>query len=144
MAYRQLILKNLRLSVMANSAAFAYSTTITGTYTLLSSDASPTPLDVFAGAAGAVVAFMVAEGLALLFLSDQPDNDSTSTRLLGRMLNLFSVGCALGSAYLIGLWHAGPARWFLATLVASLVFVVLEGLELAVAEAREEEGGGNG
>ncbi|MEX6506772.1 hypothetical protein [Jiella sp. M17.18] len=138
MRHSQLILKNLRLSVMDNSTAFAFSTTITGSFALLNGRAPASVPEIFAGAAGGVVAFMVAEWLALIFLRDQPDNDSASTRLLGRMLNLISVGCALGTTYLVGRFLAGPLAWFLAAFASSLIFIVLEGLELAAAEAREE------
>ncbi|MCB8839656.1 hypothetical protein [Aurantimonas sp. VKM B-3413] len=97
MRHSQLILKNLRLCVMDNSTAFAFSTTITGSFALLNAKAPAGVPEIFAGAAGAAAAFMVAEWLALLFLRDQPDNESTGTRLLCRMLNFVSVGCALAA-----------------------------------------------
>ena len=137
MTYRRLVLKNLRLSVMDNSSAYAYSATITGIYALLASIAQPGPLEIFAGATGAVLAFMTAEYVALMLLPDRLD-ESDSVRLLGRMLNLISVGCAMGVGYLCGIWLSGPLGWLAAGFAGSLIFVVLEGLELAVAEAREK------
>ena len=134
-----LILKNLRLSVMDNSSAFAFSTTITGSFALLNLVAPASAVRIFAGAAGTVLAFMVAEWLALLFLRHQPDDESTSTRLFGRMMNFVSVGLALGVTYLIGHWLSGTISWFVAGLLSSLVFILIEGLELAVAEAREAD-----
>ena len=82
---------------------------------------------------------MVAEWLALLFLRPQPDDESTRIRLFGRMLNFVSVGLALGVTTLIGHWLSGTTSWFVAGLLSSLVFILIEGLELAVAEAREAD-----
>ena len=59
-------------------------------------------------------------------------------KLLGRMLNFVSVGCGMGAAYGCGLVFSAPWSWGLAGFSSALVFIVLEGLELAVAEAREE------
>lgn len=134
MRLKRLLLKNLRLSVMDNSSAYAFSITITGAYALLATIAQPGPLEIFAGAGGAVAAFMVAELLALLLLPKDPQR-SDNVKLLGRMLNLVSVGCAMGGAYLCGLLLSGPIAWLAAGFVASLVFVGLEGLELALADA---------
>jgi hypothetical protein len=136
---KRLLLKNLRLSVMDNSSAYAFSITITGTYALVATIAPPGPIDIFAGAAGAVAAFMLAELLTLLLLREEPQR-SDAVKLLGRMLNLLSVGCAMGAAYLCGLLLAGPWSWLVAEFAASLIFIVLEGMELAVAEARETGG----
>lgn len=134
----QLILKNLRLSVMDNSTAFAFSTAITGSFALLNVAAPASAPDIFAGAIGAVAAFMLSEWLALVFLRAQPEDESDGTRLLGRMLNFISVGCALGTTYLVGQWLSGPTAWFLGAFSSSLIFIVLEGLELAAAELREK------
>ncbi|MEH6717314.1 MAG: hypothetical protein V7704_00420 [Aurantimonas endophytica] len=137
MTAKRLLLKNLRLSVMDNSSAYAFSITITGTYALLATIAAPGPLEIFAGAGGAVCAFMVAELLTLLLLREDPQRSDT-VKLLGRMLNLLSVGCAMGAAYLCGLLMDGPLGWLVAGFVASLIFILLEGLELALAEAKEK------
>ncbi|NDV85233.1 hypothetical protein GTW51_00795 [Aurantimonas aggregata] len=137
MTAKRLLLKNLRLSVMDNSSAYAFSITITGTYALLATIAAPGPLEIFAGAGGAVCAFMVAELLTLLLLREDPQRSDT-VKLLGRMLNLLSVGCATGAAYLCGLLLDGPFGWLVAGFTASLIFILLEGLELALAEAKEK------
>ena len=137
MRAKRLLLKNLRLSVMDNASAYAFSITITGCYALLTTIAQPDPLDIFLAAAGAVAAFAVAELLTLLLLREELQ-ESDSVKLLGRMLNFLSVGCAMGAAYLCGLLLTGPLSWLTAGFVSALIFIFLEGLELAVAEARED------
>ncbi|ORE85633.1 hypothetical protein ATO4_26382 [Aurantimonas sp. 22II-16-19i] len=137
MRAKRLLLKNLRLSVMDNASAYAFSITITGSYALLTTIAQPGPLDIFLAAAGAVAAFAVAELLTFLLLREDPQ-ESDSVKLLGRMLNFLSVGCAMGAAYLCGLLLPDPLSWLAAGFVSALIFIFLEGLELAVAEARED------
>jgi hypothetical protein len=49
------------------------------------------------------------------------------------------VGFAIGAAYLCGLLLHGVLSWLAAGFVSGLVFIFLEGLELAIADASEEE-----
>ncbi|WP_146010383.1 hypothetical protein [Acidimangrovimonas sediminis] len=129
------LLKNFRVSVKDNTSAYGYSIAITGiTSMMTATGGKATPADLFAGAAGAVCAYILVELAALLLRRQSPRDDGERTRLLARMLNLVSVGAALAVAYLIGRLMSGWSAWLTAGFVGTAAFVLLEGIELYIAD----------
>ena len=129
------LLKNFRVSIKDNTSAYGYSIAITGITSMMNSaNGKATPVDLVAGAGGAVFSYMLVELLAVTFLRKMSDDDGVQTRLLARMLSLLSVGGALGCAFVIAKLMTGWQAWFLAGFVGTTAFVVLEGVELYIAD----------
>ena len=130
------IRKSLSISLKDNSSAFGYSITITGAYAVLESFApgSPDLLEIFVGAGGATLAFIVVE-VALHFLGrDLASSDTEQTRIAARMLAFVSIGCGMGIATLCGWLLHGAVAWFAAGFLATTLFVLLDALQLALVE----------
>lgn len=134
------LVKNVRLSVQENSSPYGFSVMITGTYALLSTRFRPEPLDVVAGAAGAASAFMLAELLALTILKRDAEINSQTTRLLGRLLSFLSIGSGIGVAYLCAVHIGGALGWLAAGAAGSFVYLLLDGVALAIADYRANDG----
>ncbi len=129
------LLKNLRVSIKDNTSAYGYSIAITGITAMMNSAGGrATPVDLVAEAGGAVSFYMLVELLAVTFLRKIRDDDGLQTRLLARMLNLLSVGGALGCAFVIAKLMSGWHAWFMAGFAGTAAFVLLEGIELYIAD----------
>jgi hypothetical protein len=128
------------ISLRDNTSAYGYSVTITGSYAILNclDKGSSTLREIFAAALGAVVAFTLIQGLGLRFLQSLDEVASNRTRLIARMMDLASVGAAMGAALACGLYLSGPSAWFAATFFASCVFVFMDALELDWVERKVE------
>jgi hypothetical protein len=61
-------------------------------------------------------------------LEDQPSN----VKSLAGALSFFSVGLALGVAYVVGILIQGTAAWPVSAFLTTIVYVAAVGLELAV------------
>jgi hypothetical protein len=62
-------------------------------------------------------------------LEDQPSN----VKSLAGALSFFSVGLALGAAYVVGIVIQGTSAWPVSAFSTTIVYVFAVGLELAVA-----------
>ena len=58
--------------------------------------------------------------------------------MLGTAANLLSVAISLALVYGIGLWLTEPYAWGVAPLGASVMYVLVEGGELAIAEGVQQ------
>ncbi|MEW5422515.1 hypothetical protein [Amorphus sp. 3PC139-8] len=133
------LIRNMRLSVEENSSPYGFSVMITGSYALLNTLSPPDLVEVLAGSFGAASAFVLAEVAALTFLEGPATNDSQKTRLLGRLLSFISIGCGMSTAYLCGLLINGPLGWLLAGAASAFVYLLLDGLQLTVADYRARD-----
>ncbi len=140
----RLLLHGLNASVKGNAKAFGYSITITATFGAVSAvERSPTLVDVVAFALAAVAAFSVLDLLdAYVVRSADRTSETVQGQLLGTATDLLAVGAAIGVAIGVGrLVHGHPA-WWAAPFVATVVYVLVQSVELAV--GREAEGDGEG
>ncbi len=62
-------------------------------------------------------------------LEDQPSN----VKALAGALSFFSVGLALGVAYVVGILIQGTAAWPVSAFLTTIVYVAAVGVELAFA-----------
>jgi hypothetical protein len=117
-----------------NVTAYGYSVSITAAFALLQTSRSDTGvLEIFVFAAGAVVAFAVIACLASGFFQEELEDQPSNVKSLAGALSFFSVGLALGVAYVVGILIEGWAAWLVSAFSTTLVYIAAVGLELAVA-----------
>jgi hypothetical protein len=117
-----------------NVTAYGYSVTITAAFALLQTSRSDTgTAQIFAFAAGAVVAFAAIAALVSGFFQEELEDQPSNVKSLAGALSFFSVGLALGVAYVVGILLQGLAAWPVSAFLTTVVYVTSVGLELAVA-----------
>jgi hypothetical protein len=117
-----------------NVTAYGYSVSITAAFAILQTSRSDTGVfEIFVFAAGAVVAFALIAGLASGFFREELEDQPSNVKALAGALSIFSVGLALGVAYVVGLLLEGWAAWSVSAFSTTIVYIVGVGLELAVA-----------
>jgi hypothetical protein len=117
-----------------NVTAYGYSISITAAFAILQTSRSDTGiLEIFVFAAGGVVAFAIIAALASGFFREELEDQPSNVKSLAGALSFFSVGLALGVAYLVGILLKGLAAWPVSAFLTTLVYVSAVGIELAVA-----------
>ena len=117
-----------------NVTAYGYSISITAAFAILQTSRSDTGiLEIFVFAAGGVVAFAIIAALASGFFREELEDQPSNVKSLAGALSFFSVGLALGVAYLVGILLEGLAAWPVSAFLTTLVYVSAVGIELAVA-----------
>jgi hypothetical protein len=87
-----------------NVTACGYSVSITAAFAFLQTSRSDTGVsEIFVFAAGAVVAFAVIACLASGFFREELEDQPSNVKSLAGALSFFSVGLALGVAYVVGI-----------------------------------------
>jgi hypothetical protein len=127
-------------SARENAGAFAFSIMITSVFGVVSAlERRPAAGDVFLFAAGGVLGFVAVAWLGQLV--DDPEAEAERTRilLLASALSLFSVLGAVGAGALVAWLGQGWYVWLVAPLAGCTAFLLLNGLEFAVAQRGEEE-----
>jgi hypothetical protein len=127
--------RGLLTSIRVNAAAYGYSVMITSSYGVLNSLlGSPSLLYILLFGLGATAAFLAVETASARGLRDRERGERAEVVALGSAMNVLSVGGGIGLAALAAVafapWLAWPAGSFLAT----LVYLLLAGVELATAE----------
>ena len=116
-----------------NVTAYGYSVSITAAFALLQTSRSDTgALEIFAFAAGAVVAFAIIGALASGFFQEELEDQPSNVKALAGALSILSVGLALGVAYVVGILMQGIAGWPVSAFLTTVVYVASVGLELAI------------
>ena len=93
-----------------NVTAYGYSVSITAAFALLQTSRTDTGvLEIFAFAVGAVIAFALIAGLASGFFEEELEDQSSNVKALAGALWFFSVGLALGVAYIVRILIQGTA-----------------------------------
>jgi len=136
----------LSRALHGNATAFGYSVTITASFGAVQLDrGQPHYVDLLLYGLGAVTAFSALEGAVTKGFRGALAVGSDQVISLGTALAFVSVGLAITAAHGVASALHGPVAWFAAALVASLVFVLAESVELVLAqwvqERREEPTG---
>jgi hypothetical protein len=98
-----------------NVTAYGYSVSITAAFAPLQTSRSDTGvLEIFVFAAGAVVAFALIAAVASGFFREELEDQPSNVKSLAGALSFFSVGLALGVAYVVGILIQGWQRGQLA------------------------------
>ncbi|HZG62966.1 MAG TPA: hypothetical protein VEY13_05565 [Rubrobacteraceae bacterium] len=117
-----------------NVTAYGYSVSITAAFALLQTSRTDTGvLEIFPFAVGAVIAFALIAGLASGFFEEELEDQSSNVKALAGALSFFSVGLALGVAYIVGILIQGTAAWPVSAFLTTIVYVAAVGVELTVA-----------
>ncbi len=117
-----------------NVTAYGYSVSITAAFALLQTSRSDTGvLEIFVFATGAVIAFALIAAVASGFFQEELEDQPSNVKSLAGALSFFSVGLALGVAYVVGIVIQGTVAWSISAFSTTIVYVFAVGLELAVA-----------
>src|SRR5918997_4114505 len=117
-----------------NVTAYGYSVSITAAFALLQTSRSDTAvLEIFVFATGAVIAFALIAAAASGFFQEELEDQPSNVKSLAGALSFFSVGLALGVAYVVGILIQGTAAWPVSAFLTTVVYVASVGIELAVA-----------
>jgi hypothetical protein len=130
----------LRAAVRLNAQAFAFSIMITSSYGVVSaSEQSPDVAEVYAFMAGAVLGFVAVLAAASRgFRRAGMEAEKTKVLVAAAALSIGSTAVGLGAATLVTVLLSGLLAWGLAPFAASAAFLVVLGLEFALAEEIED------
>jgi hypothetical protein len=87
----------------------------------------------FVFAVGAVIAFALIAGVASGFFQEELEDQPSNVKALAGALSFFSVGLALGVAYVVGILIQGTLAWPVSAFSTTIVYVAAVGVELALA-----------
>ena len=137
-------LHGLHHSARENVSACGYSVTITASFGLLAAImGSPSVLEVFVFAGGAILAVASVEAVASRGFRHRLEEEPSRVQALGGSISFFSVGFALLAVLLVGQVVGGFIAWPLGSFLATLVFLSIFALGLGLAELlggrREDE-----
>ena len=79
------------------------------------------------------MAFAVIAAVASGFFREELEDQHSNVKSLAGALSFFSVGLALGVAYLVGIVIEGRWAWPVSAFLTTIVYIVAVGVELAVA-----------
>lgn len=131
--------RGIQRSVRNNASAFAYSVMITTTFGVVSRvSRAPRVFELFLFATGAAAGFIVLEAAASRFFRDRLHPERSEVVMLGSALALVSVNAAVGTALLVARLTGEWVVWLVAPFAATVVYVLISGLELALARRAEE------
>ena len=117
-----------------NVTAYGYSVSITAAFALLQTSRTDTGvLEIFVFAVGAVIAFALIAGVASGLFQEELEDQPSNVKALAGALSFFSVGLALGVAYVVGILIPGTLAWPVSAFLTTIVYVAAVGIELAVA-----------
>lgn len=139
------LIRGMRTSVRNNSAAYGYSVTITATFGAVTAlTRKPNVPDIFLFLGGAAAAFTLVELLASKGFKVTDHSEPEEVILVAASFNVFSIasGVAGGclAAWLLSRWIA----WLIGPFAATVVYLFVVGVELAVAERAERRNGSPG
>jgi hypothetical protein len=135
--------RGLQASVRNNYTAYGYSIMITATFGVLASrESTPKVGEIFVFLAGAVAAFVAIELIVSRGLQRAPRGEPAKVAALGAAFSLGSVAAGVGAAALISLGLDGLLAWSTGGFVASGAYVLMAGVEIAVAEMLEGDNSG--
>lgn len=134
-SFRARYSRGIRTSIRNNGPAYGYSVTITATFGVMSVPlGTPRVGEVFLFLGGAVAAVLLVESVVSHGFRQRLRGAPAEVVALGSAIGVASAAGAVGIAALTAeLVHSGVA-WALGSLLATIVFLLIAGVELALAE----------
>ena len=121
-------------AIRNNVTAYGYSVSISAAFALLQTARNDIGVvEIFAFAIGAVIAFALVAAVTSGFFQEGLEDQPSSVKALAGAFSFFSIGLALGVAYVVGILIPGTAAWVLSAFLTTIVYIVAVGVELAVA-----------
>jgi len=138
--------EGLRTSIRNNAPAYGFSIMITATFGVATAlVGTPRPWEVFLYATGALVAFVCVESVATFgFRAESTEGDRTEMLFLAAALNSISVLGGVGAGAFVPWLLTGWPAWLCSSLLATVVFLLLNGIEFTLAAEEEEDGASRG
>ncbi len=134
-------MRGLQASVRNNATAYGFSVMITGTAAILVSQlGSPTVGQIFMLGMGAVAGFVAIDGAATRGFRERTRGEPADVVVVGSAMGFFSVGLGLGAAALTAEALDGDAAWPVGGFVATLAYLLVVGIEMALAERAARRG----
>jgi hypothetical protein len=130
--------QGLRTGIRNNSTAYGYSILATVAFAALSSRAgSPELLDLFLFVAGGCLGFGLVEVVASRGFRDQLRGDRSDVVVIGSAIDLLSVAAGLAAVVGVTALAGGRVAWLAGPLTATVVYLLVNGLEMAFARRAE-------
>jgi hypothetical protein len=127
-------------STRQNAGAFAFSIMITSAFGAVSTlQPAERPWEMFLFGGGGVAGFALVTAVGHLVADPEEQPERVRVVLFAALLAVFSVLGGIGGAALVAWLVGGWEAWLLAPLAGSAAFILLNGLEYALAEIEEEE-----
>lgn len=133
-------LSGFNTAVSGNAQAFGFSITITATYGVISSaQGSPSLPEIFGFALAAVAAFSLVNLVVVAVLRKrEPSGEPDRVVLVATATDFLAVGASLAVAVGVRFALTGWPTWVLAPFAATLVYVLVQAVELAVGLAESD------
>lgn len=123
-----------------NAQAFGFSITVTVTFGVLTSTQDPpTRPELIGFALSGVAAFSLLNLLAVYLPTSHSGAEPTRVLLLATATDFLAVGGGVGTAMGINAVFSGWVAWVLSPFCAGLVYVLVQGIELAVGQHSDED-----
>lgn len=134
------LLRGFDAAVSNNAQAFGFSITVTVTFGVVSAQDpnAPTRLELLGFAMAAVAAFAMLNVVGVLLLEKRAERQSERMLLVATATDFLAVGAAVGAAIGLAALIGGWAAWVAAPFAAGIVYVLVQSLELAVGDRRED------
>lgn len=134
------IRRGVRGAIRDNATAYSYSVLITVTFVATQQIlGTPTVGHLFLYVLGATGSFVVLEAISSRFFQVEIKPEPSNVVLVGSAFSPLTVAASLGAAVGLAYLTHGWVGWLTTPLVATTTFILLAGVELAVARMREEE-----
>jgi hypothetical protein len=139
----ELYREGIRTAARENATAYGYSIMITSSFGLVAAlDPRPPVWAYFLFAAGAGTGFpLVLLAATKGFRELSFDAERSSVLVFAALINVASILAGVGGAGLVAWPIDGWAAWTVAPVVATSCYLLVNGLEYAVAEEEEERSG---
>jgi hypothetical protein len=133
MALRIRLARSMKATLNDNITAFGYSVLITGSYEILTRlNQVSSVLEIFCGAAGAVLAFVVSEIIMRTVFREFAGIGAERDRFFAAVMRFVSVGGGMAMTLLCAQYLNGIPAWFAGGFAGSFVFLLLDGIELSL------------
>lgn len=126
--------RGIRTSTRHNAAAYGFSVAATASFGALTRvEGAPDLLDMFLYLLGAGLAFAIVNTVATRGFRERLPEEPAVVVLLGTAFSFASVTASVGTCVGVAYGLHGWAGWLVATFAFAAVYIVLVGLELALA-----------
>lgn len=128
----------LRTSIRTNATAYGFSVMITCTFGLVQQSAPVTTPRVLIFLFSAGIAFTTVEAAVSNLFRQRLRGERSDVVFLGTAFNLVSVAAGVAAAWIVALAGMSMLSWAVAPFAATLVYLLVGGLEMALAREIEQ------
>jgi hypothetical protein len=129
----------LRASLRNNGQAYGFSVSITAALALLNTEAKVSgAAHILYFALGAAVAFSILQAIASKGFRKPLEQEPSTVTAMGISLSVVSVGTSVALAWATAHFIGGVIAWPVTAFLVSVVYLLVAGMELAIAQRVEE------